>query len=103
MQSDENKISFQAADAEGITAMEQRIQQLTQALSRVGRVLDRHREERLRKQQVESHGQQVNSPAELLGLAHSPLKIMPTEHVVAWMWNHEDGIIRTLLRIKREL
>ena len=97
--SDKNKISFQAADAEGITAMEQRIQQLTQALSRVGRVLDRHREENLRRQQVENEGHQVNSPAELRGLAHSPLSIMSNEHVVAWMWNHEDGIVRTLLRM----
>lgn len=93
------KISFQAADAEGVTAMEQRIQQLTQALSRVGRVLDRHREERLRKQQVGNQENQVNSPAALRELAHSPLVIMPTEHVVAWMWNHENGIIRTLLRM----
>ncbi len=93
------KISFQAADAEGVTAMEQRIQQLTQALSRVGRVLDRHREEHLRKQQVDNQGNQVTSPAALRELAHSPLEIMPTEHIVAWMWNHEDGIVRTLLRM----
>ena len=53
-ESERNTISLQAADAEGITAMEQRIQQLTQALSRVGRVLDRHREELLRKQQIEN-------------------------------------------------
>jgi len=93
------KISFQAADAEGVTAMEQRIQQVTQALSRVGRVLDRHREEHLRKQQVDNQENQVNSPAALRELAHSPLEIMATEHVVAWMWNHEDGIVRTLLRM----
>jgi hypothetical protein len=96
---DLKKISFQAADAEGVTAMEQRIQQLTQALSRVGRVLDRHREELLRKQQVENQMHQMKSPAELRGLAHSPLVIMPSEHVVAWMWNHENGIVRTLLRM----
>ena len=94
-----NKISFQAADAEGVSAMEQRIQQLTQALSRVGRVLDRHREERLRKQQVANSEHQSNTPAELRGLAHSPLAIMPNEHVVAWMWNHENGIVKTLLRM----
>lgn len=104
-QSKMKKISFQAADAEGVTAMEQRIQQLTQALSRVGRVLDRHREELMRKQQEEDHSKvedqtnQVKSPAELRELAHSPLVIMPNEHVVAWMWNHENGIIRTLLRM----
>ena len=39
-----SNISFQDADAEGLVAMEQRIQQLTQTLSRIGRVLDRHRE-----------------------------------------------------------
>jgi hypothetical protein len=37
-------LSIADADAEGFSAMEQRIQQLAQSLSRVGRVLDRHRE-----------------------------------------------------------
>ena len=98
-ESERNTISLQAADAEGITAMEQRIQQLTQALSRVGRVLDRHREELLRKQQIENQTNRVICLAELRELAHSPLAIMPNEEVVAWMWSHENGIVRTLLRM----
>jgi hypothetical protein len=101
-QSQIKKTSFQEADAEGMTAMEQRIQQLTQTLSRVGRVLDRHREETLRKQGLGTHSEQVRSQAALRELAHSPLSIMPDEHVIAWMWNHEDGIIRTLLRMADE-
>eukprot|EP00536_Pseudo-nitzschia_multiseries_P011871 jgi/Psemu1/260181/estExt_Genewise1Plus.C_4290011 len=101
-QSKIKKISFQAADAEGVTAMEQRIQQLTQALSRVGRVLDRHREELLRKQQSKIPSEGLQSPAELRELAHSPLTIMPDEHVVAWMWNHENGLVRTLLRMAQK-
>lgn len=94
------RITFQAADAEGIRAMEQRIQQLTQSLSRVGRVLDRHREVKLRLQQ--SSVEQIYTPASLRSLAHSPLSIMPDEHVIAWMWSHEDGIVRTLLRMAKE-
>jgi len=93
------KISFQAADAEGMAAMEQRIQQLTQTLSRVGRVLDRHREKTLRKNELAALSDHVHSSAVLRELAHSPLSIMPDDHVVAWMWNHEDGTIRTLLRM----
>lgn len=94
------RISFQAADGEGISAMEQRIQQLTQTLSRVGRVLDRHREESLRRKSESFHGNVVpsNSTDLLQKIIHSPLSIMPDEHVVAWMWNHEDGIVRVLLK-----
>ncbi|KAL3921197.1 MAG: hypothetical protein SGILL_002873 [Bacillariaceae sp.] len=94
------RISFQAADAEGMSAMEQRIQQLTHSLSRVGRILDRHREASLRKNgnvSVRTAGEM--DPRELQNLTHSPLVIMPDEDVVAWMWNHEDGIVRTLLRM----
>lgn len=89
------KISFQQADAEGVSAMEQRIQQLTQTLSRVGRVLDRHRETKLR---LANGSDSSISDERLRDVIHSPLVIMPDEHVVAWMWNHEEGIVRTLLR-----
>ena len=101
------KLTFQAADAEGISAMEQRIQQLTQTLSRIGRVLDRHREkslQRLEKSQSSSRliKDTVESPDSLRELAHSPMSIMPDEHVVAWMWSHEGGIVQTLLRLMQE-
>lgn len=104
----ESNITFQAADAEGISAMEQRIQQLTQTLSRVGRVLDRHREEILRQRQeslpssttdstTDSTTETLDVPA-LRQLVHSPLSIMSDEHIVAWMWNHENGLVRLLLK-----
>ena len=89
------KISFQQADAEGVSAMEQRIQQLTQTLSRIGRVLDRHRESRLR---LMDRSEPSFSDEALREVIHSPLQIMPDEHVIAWMWNHEEGIIRSLLK-----
>jgi hypothetical protein len=88
------RISFQDADAEGVSAMEQRIQQLTQALSRVGRVLDRHREATLR---LRNGSGPTISDETLREVTHSPITIMPDEHVVAWMWNHSEGIVRTLL------
>ena len=94
-----DKISFETADSEGVRAMEQRIQQLTQTLSRVGRVLDRHREKTI--PQLFKSGnfrQTLNSPEALRGLVHSPMSIMDDAHVVAWMWNHNDGIVRVLLR-----
>lgn len=87
------KISFQQADAEGLSAMEQRIQQLTQTLSRVGRVLDRHREAIL---ESEEEGFSVLDD-KLREVVHSPLVVMPDEEVIAWMWNHDSGIVRTLL------
>ncbi|KAL3919748.1 MAG: hypothetical protein SGILL_003598 [Bacillariaceae sp.] len=95
--SETSRISFQAADAEGISAMEQRIQQLTHSLSRVGRILDRHRE-RIGSSDME----QDDSPKALQKLTHSPLSIMPDEDVVAWMWNHPDGIVKTLLRMAKD-
>ena len=101
------KISFQAADGEGVSAMEQRIQQLTQTLSRIGRVLDRHREESLQRQErpFESSMEEkasTSSAASLRDVIHSPLKVMPDEHVVGWMWNHPDGIVRVLLKSVEE-
>eukprot|EP00934_Nitzschia_sp_Nitz4_P006918 Nitzschia sp. Nitz4//scaffold41_size133979//27876//35172//NITZ4_003333-RA/size133979-snap-gene-0.98-mRNA-1//1//CDS//3329551428//6908//frame0 len=89
------KISFQQADAEGVSAMEQRIQQLTQTLSRIGRVLDRHRETCLtgRQDRVDNVEESDKS---LRDSIHSPLNVMPDQHVVAWMWNHDEGIVRQL-------
>ena len=90
-----SRISFEAADAEGVSAMEQRIQQLTQSLSRIGRVLDHHRE---------TNGiptmSEVTKPEFAI---HPPLSIMTEHDVVAWMWCDDDGVVKSLLRsIKRE-
>jgi hypothetical protein len=85
-----SKISFEAADAEGVSAMEQRIQHLAQALSRVGRVLDRHRENVL----CESNSSSQNLPLDI----HAPLAIMSDYDVVTWMWKTEHGTVRSLLR-----
>ncbi|CAJ1896278.1 unnamed protein product [Cylindrotheca closterium] len=94
------KITFQAADAEGISAMEQRIQQLTQTLSRVGRVLDRHRESIIRQKndQLLFSADNDSTAIAIRQLAHSPLSIMPDEHIVAWVWNHDDGVVKMLLK-----
>jgi hypothetical protein len=96
----EAKTTFQAADAEGISAMEQRIQQLTQTLSRVGRVLDRHREEVLlqKRESLPDSTPETLDMSALQQLVHSPLCIMSDEHIVAWMWNHENGVVRVLLK-----
>lgn len=90
-----NKISFEAADAEGYAAMEQRIHQLTQTLSRVGRVLDRHRETVCAPVQMSLSNASASS---LRDKIHTPLNILSDEHVVGWFWNHPDGVIQTLLR-----
>jgi hypothetical protein len=87
-----SNISFQDADAEGILAMEQRIQQLTQSLSRIGRVLDRHREEC-----IDSNAKIVTFEA-MRELVHSPLLILSDSEVVSWMWNNPDGVVQSLLR-----
>eukprot|EP00546_Thalassionema_frauenfeldii_P020804 CAMPEP_0178898030 /NCGR_PEP_ID=MMETSP0786-20121207/2095_1 /TAXON_ID=186022 /ORGANISM="Thalassionema frauenfeldii, Strain CCMP 1798" /LENGTH=2308 /DNA_ID=CAMNT_0020568685 /DNA_START=106 /DNA_END=7032 /DNA_ORIENTATION=- len=76
-ENDLSKISFECADAEGSSAMEQRIQQVTQALSRIGRVLDRHRE---RKKDI-----------------HAPLSIMTDHEVVSWIWIDKQGLVASLL------
>jgi hypothetical protein len=88
-----SNISFQAADAEGISALEQRIQQLCQALSRVGRVLDRHREAKFASRNNNSE----TSPSVLRNQVHPPLTIATDEQVVSWMWNDENGIVKALL------
>ena len=82
-------ISFADADAEGSSAMEQRIQQLAQSLSRVGRVLDRHRESVLADRSIVSGS--INSKM-LRSLAPRPLKIMDDVDVVNWLWNDPGGV-----------
>mmetsp|Transcript_10662 Transcript_10662/g.16290 ORF Transcript_10662/g.16290 Transcript_10662/m.16290 type:complete len:2385 (+) Transcript_10662:186-7340(+) len=77
-----SKISFETADAEGSSAMEQRIQQVTQALSRIGRILDRHRE---RKKAI-----------------HAPLSIMTDYEVVSWIWIDKGGLVASLLGAIKE-
>lgn len=84
-----SQLSFQAADAEGVSAMEQRIQQLTQTLSRVGRVLDRHKES-----SSKGSSQNTDNATEI----HSPLSNLSDNDVVYWLWQHEDGPVRSLLR-----
>ena len=91
-----SRISFEAADAEGYSAMEQRIQQLTQALSRVGRVLDRHRESSLQLLSSQESTAVNDSTA-----IHSPLVNLSDEEVVHWIWYHEKGVVRSLLRACR--
>lgn len=86
-------ISFQDADAEGVSAMEHRIQHLTQALSRVGRVLDRHREGYL--QQQNSSGLEDSS---LRDVVHSPLKVLADAEVVNRLWFDKDGVVKSLTR-----
>ena len=83
-------ISIADADAEGFSAMEQRIQQLAQSLSRVGRVLDRHRESVFAERK--DHIATVDSDL-LRNLVPSPLKIMSDEEVVSWIWSDSKGVI----------
>ena len=86
-----SRISFEAADAEGVSAMEQRIQQLTQSLSRIGRILDHHREE--------NGGLNPDQESIKLNAAiHSPLSILTDREIVDWMWCNERGVVKSLLR-----
>ena len=88
-----SRISFEAADAEGVSAMEQRIQQLTQTLSRVGRVLDRHRESIERV--VSSQDAMPHCVEDAI---HTPLACLSDDDVVYWIWRHDKGPVRSLLR-----
>jgi hypothetical protein len=94
-----SKISFEDADAEGVSAMEQRIQQLTQSLNRVGRVLDRHREGIL-----EASAEVKSTPdlQTLRQIIHAPISLLSDEAVVSWMWSSKMGVVQTLLRSARE-
>ena len=90
-----SKISFQDADAEGNAAMEQRIQQLTQTLSRVGRVLDRHREGTFSRNSS-YHDGIIDS--QLRNRVHAPIKVLSDEEVVGWMWNSQTGVVLSLVQ-----
>lgn len=92
-------ISFADADAEGFSAMEQRIQQLAQSLSRVGRVLDRHRENVFSKSTDPVFD--VN-PDVLRKLVPTPLKIMSDKDLVDWIWEDPKGIIEKLFSMVEE-
>ncbi|KAI2509470.1 DNA binding protein [Fragilaria crotonensis] len=75
--------------------MEQRIQQLTQSLSRIGRVLDHHREK--------TGSPPTSDDANPESVIHPPLSIMTDHEVVAWMWSDDAGVVKSLLRsIQRE-
>ena len=94
-----NQISLEAADGEGFSAMEQRIHHLSQTLSRVGRVLDRHRE----KSFETSCMTRSSASAEFLrGQIHSPLAVMTDDAVIGWIFNHPKGVTQTLLRVFEE-
>jgi hypothetical protein len=84
-------VSFEDADAEGVSAMEQRIQQLTQALSRVGRVLDRHQEACFGSKTVEGV---ETAPRRSV---HSPLTVLPDDEVISWLWSKKDGVVAELV------
>ena len=88
-----SKISFQDADAEGVVAMEQRIQQLTQTLSRVGRVLDRHRESLF-----ERAPQNAMDAEQMRRLVHAPVKVLSDAEVIEWIWKSEGGVVLSLCR-----
>lgn len=88
-----SKISFKDADSESVAAMEQRIQQLTQSLSRVGRVLDRHRET------MRSHDMVSGDETDVLRNAvQAPLRFLSDVEVVDWMWNKPDGLFKSLMK-----
>jgi hypothetical protein len=86
-----SKIGFQDADAEGISAMEHRIQHLTQALSRVGRVLDRHRETKLEEMKTEDLKDSM-----IRDVVHSPLKVLDDSEVVSRIWFDNDSVVKSL-------
>jgi hypothetical protein len=91
-----SKLTFQDADAEGISAMEQRIQQLTQSLSRVGRVLDRHCECSL-KDELVSAGETDTASRPLRDRVHAPICIISDAAVIGWIWNSNGGVLQPLL------
>lgn len=91
-----SKISFQDADAEGVVAMEQRIQQLSQTLSRVGRALDRHREGSF---DTDNRSMcETESPESLRKMVQSPIRVLSDAEVIGWMWNNSNGVFQALVR-----
>jgi hypothetical protein len=83
-------ISIADADAEGFSAMEQRIQQLAQSLSRIGRVLDRHRESVFAERKDDIGTVDCDL---LRNLVPTPLKIMSDDDVVSWIWSDSKGVV----------
>ena len=89
-----SEFEFEDADSEGISAMGQRVQQLTATLSRVGRVLDRHREGLIViTQQIDT-----NDVEALRGAIHPPLSVMEDDDVINWLWNSSKGVLVPLIR-----
>jgi hypothetical protein len=87
-------INLEDADAEGWSSMEQRIHQLVQTLSRVGRVLGRHRESL-------SHVSMPSSNVDItqnLNDLHHPIAIVPDDKVVDYLWCNEDGLWQSAKR-----
>jgi hypothetical protein len=82
-------ISFEQADAEGWSSMEQRIHQLVQTLSRVGRVLDRHRDSLANLSGAGDTGTNIGS-------LHHPISIVPDEDVVQYFWKSDSGLWKTM-------
>lgn len=93
-----SQMKFEDADAEGVSAMEQRIQQLAQTLSRIGRVLDRHREGTLDEVLKSNADAIAISLDELQKIVHPPLSVLSDEDVVGWIWSSSDGVVTALLR-----
>ena len=94
LKDDNAQISFQDADAEGRILLEQRIQALTQSLSRVGRILGCDREKKM-----------DNSEFEVISCdnshLHAPVTLMPDKKVVKLIWGNKNGIVRALIRFAK--
>jgi len=84
-------ISFEDADAEGRMLLEQRIQALTQTLSRVGRILSRHRDNNLESSCFDSLSHNNLK-------VHAPVSLMPQHDIVNFVWNDRNGIVQSLLQ-----
>lgn len=92
-----SSVSFQDADAEGISTMEQRIQQLTQTLSRVGRVLDRHRESLIEHEVSYDLDTSALDASSLQNLVQSPISVLTDVAVVGWLWSSPSGPVTDLM------
>lgn len=96
-----SSITFQDADAEGLSAMEQRIQQLTQTLSRVGRVLYRHREQLFQDdlpQSVREAATDEDLFVKMRDCVHQPIRVMDDSEVITWIWKSSNGILSSLIQ-----
>ena len=91
-----SSVSFQDADAEGISTMEQRIQQLTQTLSRIGRVLDRHRENLIEDEASNGLATSEIDASSLQSLVHSPVSVLSDASIIGWLWTSSTGVFAQL-------